>query len=1610
MANVLVCCGGTGAHVALSFMRLHALGHPLGCFRHESGGKALELPDIRLVDQDSGDAAPGEETAWQKLRVIVERHPSRSQWGDGPGKRRPPARSAITPLPLGPNKEWFNPLRNQLGSRFDGSDYLDLVASERQQDIRFSHGMMGSPAIGSLLFRLKEYDIGADGFNHDRDFDDLLGRTGRIAVVGSGVGGTGSSVAPTLARMLAGREGTEVMAIMVLRWFRLRHAAEAERRTVRETAARNQDMVENASSGLQYYGSFLAKSVATVPVGVPENGLIERTYAGDNQQPVQESYAHTVASLCCMLHYLAGRPYQPGLYHMGAVDAERLAGGTEVPGGTLQSIANQGEVLEQTARVLGNTLAAHAKRNRFAPAICHKVADASPDITSVGRALVELADEYRRHLKWLYDVLGVERRPSRGLTLERRVRGRLAASPPKLLPGARAQDLAGDLFQWTADWIREEARGDEGLRPGPDSGTATYWPPLVKAGLAVSAGSPGALTRLPSQNVDAILEGFVDPGRISHNGWPHPFAAASHFHDGVGRMDPAAMRKLEILMAGLVERRLVLEPVEPGAVDSVSIDRMVDDERRETGDSLARHVVVRRGPGDTRTLLGFSSPHTLFCPAPGVSDDAWGELWAELTGLDARTWNPGSLESWKGQAWGSAAGATRKVVAWIKACRTRRPLAAAPAWTRIFPATRDETGDRSKRTTFGAGAELWIHWDGEYVSEFLPTSDSGNFRIQDGGLPRTEDASAFLRRHGRIADDSGEMLFEVFDDFRLPADEGGQGRTVPPRSVRGIWKAHLDLLQARGDIVAFGEDRELREVYVVTHGEDGRRQCVVLVRTVMLDRDKIRITSVVPLRQDRVPRASSRGPAQGARAGILFPDLPLRSDYLDLAPFGGSQPAIRRRQGGDRAEWRVRLRGRGRDLMIVVLLPEHGDGARHHKAHWMVWPGFRSAKPNGWRAYYMYEHCTDSRLGLDVLYQDPGDERAVVRRRNRGDQRTSYPVSYDSERGVHTGGPPIAVSLRNHERDQEHGIYFVPLRALDELPANVSVGIDFGTSHSSAAFSVGGQGEKHQLLGSEIDGPGRVSLSHHISENWEHVTAPLKDIGLLERSAWMPTYAGEVKPTLAGLVPTELLTIDPVRAMGRAVEKWVPMLHYVIPPTGISRSDFTDHVIANFKWDTLTAFHGREKELRRIYLDRLVELAGAEVLQRSGVPTNGMNFTFTYPLRTPRDQVSDYRDVLKDVLRRGAESLGTALGLTDRDGLFNESHAARVGRGVFPEVRVVGDLGGGTLDLFISAEEKPNVRFKEVVDSVKVGGNLLLRTLAAELAGTMPHGWAADEEGLALQLAAWMRARGARRLFGRDEGGIAAIESLRLSGFSDRRQRRQGRDLILRYFYLVGEYVARSLAAYLATHWYSRVDSDDHEHLRVLLYLRGNGWRLWPGDEDYGGVEAAVAARVSSRIGELWRILGSDDVPIPPQPPKCEAGGGEGHPKLDVVRNVVGRSRPDAEVRNRWLSYTMVRLRVLGPDGRHAVPWYGEIPFRTGGAGARVQIDGISPRIPLSGVGAAQRTRVGDLGQRGQLTVNRKLANADHVGADALDLLAPVGAYVWEEVFRLAMFRKGASP
>ncbi len=415
MKNSLIACGGTGAHVALAMLRFHTLGYALGFFRR--GDKSLELPTLYLVDQDYGDGATATEpTAWQEVRRLAQSHPGRYNWED--------SLKIVTPLPVGRDNKWFGPPNDTLGVRFKDSPYLRLLTSRDQQGIRYSHGMMGSPAIGSLLFRLKQFDTRPEGGNKDAAFNTLLKEHGRVAVVGSAVGGTGASVAPTLARMLA-EKGAHVMAVMVLDWFKFKTEGVADE-TAARAQRRNMSMTENANSAFAYYGRSLASDVATVPVGIPSRMVDSRQFTSDTQQPIFEAYVHGVAALCCLHQYL--KPSPPGLYQMGTEDPVCLGGGNSLPGGgSIQSLANQAATLADMLDAFAHVLFVSHSRGLLSiePAI-YKHIRKFAEPKEVGQVARALAKEYREHITWLRDTLGVDPHPNRNLLLERHSRKRLA--------------------------------------------------------------------------------------------------------------------------------------------------------------------------------------------------------------------------------------------------------------------------------------------------------------------------------------------------------------------------------------------------------------------------------------------------------------------------------------------------------------------------------------------------------------------------------------------------------------------------------------------------------------------------------------------------------------------------------------------------------------------------------------------------------------------------------------------------------------------------------------------------------------------------------------------------------------------------------------------------------------------------------------------------------------------------------------------------------------------------------------------------------------------------------------------------------------------------------
>lgn len=1190
------------------------------------------------------------------------------------------------------------------------------------------------------------------------------------------------------------------------------------------------------------------------------------------------------------------------------------------------------------------------------------------------RELGRLRDRYSENLQWLGGMLnGESPEPVRASFIrETAIRERLRDHPLRSSRLGSPIRAASEIFGWVAKWVSEKRRTSTPAGPSD-----VYWPErLNDRGLTPSPEEPGALQKVPKPNVEATLDSFVDPGLMVQNGWPHPLAAADFFREAISDEQPMAIRQLELLFLGLFVGELALRRNERQDNRTVSLDELVDDHRTGDGSDLARYALRRRGRSGV--VMGFTAPGTLFCPVPGLDDSEWSELWNSLTGRKAGDWDG------PGQSWGSATSCVGSIRAWIEACKRRHPHATPPPWTRIFDGAAAGGG-------YGGGTAVKVRWSAdESITVFLPTRDAGGLPpevkdLEDG------DPEDFLREHEEVAED-GKAKFS-----RVRFEIAGEGR------VYGIWDDHLRYLQKSGRIAFFDDDAARREVYVVMWSREHAYRLVTLPGTLVLRRSDIGIHSCTPMEQRCVPNGDTS-------PDDLYPDYPVRWRYFDLLmPHDGDgeesvldmlrrgddqvepPPQPHTDHGRGQATWRLRLRGRDDRVPFVATVQVA------HKAHWMVWPRFHAPD---WKAYYVYQRCTDRNIRVDALWLD---NSGTGLSRTRAEDDRSYPVRFSKEEARHSAGPPVALCASRG--DDEIGVYLVGLERVDSATAPMQVGIDFGTSHTTAAVKLRGRDARSVDLTPELAKDGGKGLSRHVSENLEHVEA---EDGLLSQGTWFPRYVKKryVKNPagdLQGLWPSEILTIEKVRTLSGqtpVIEQWQPVRDYVIPPAGVLRRDLADHVIANFKWNTSMEFQGRESDLRKIYLDRIVEQVLAEAFVRHGLPTgdDGVRFTFTYPLRTPKKDVEEYHKTLRRVLDDGSRSLGCALGLHDGVGLFDESHATRVGTDRSGDVNMVGDLGGGTLDLIISAVGE---QFEDTADSVKLGGNVLLR-LIADRDGMLPAGWGPDSEARLANLAAWVRTKGLTWLFGLEADRVDGCSELDVRGFDDSTGPEEGRKIVRRYFFLVGEFMARSLTAYLATHWLPKVGAGERDRLRIRVYLRGNGWKLWHEDKGYDEIGSVIQRRTMEAVDRLWATL--DAAAAPPESDKWRTDHHEpdqaNRAKRDVVNQVVGRSKDPKAVREEWFSHTLVELTKVGREGRReTIGWSERIPFRTGGEGTRIEFAEIRPGLPLSSLEATNPEVVTGLPVNLTRRVNENLrVKGEPVGDAQEDYQAPVAAWVWEAV------------
>ena len=577
----------------------------------------------------------------------------------------------------------------------------------------------------------------------------------------------------------------DVMAVMVLNWFRFEHEG-LDEATLEKAQLRDRSMAENANSAFAYYGRNLARRVATVPVGVPDTAIKVRRYTSDTQQPIRESFVHGVAALCCLHQFLEREPCSPGLYQMGTEDPTRLGGGNRLPGGagsdTVQSLANQAATLTDVLDAFAQTLSRTQSGGLFrvVPAIYEEAGRlAAPE--RVGRALHRLVADYREHLAWMEEVLGAEPQPDLSLTREALSRERLATHHLRRAGGSDIADedaAALVLLHWTADWIREFSRGQGAAAlvvPPARAAHSGYWPPLVgHDSLNVAAEKPGELTQVPDQNILGTVQGFIREENVAQNGWPDPMAAADHFRYAIEHEHPTERRQLEMLLAGVVMGKLTLRDVSPRENPPLlSLDHLVDEYREKRLPELARVAVVHEHRDDD-VVLGFNSPHTLLCPTPIANDEkregAWGALWQALTGSERpRDWRTEEIGEWR-----PAGIAVRQIRTWIED-EKRTHGGASPPWTQVFASDSEPAP-----VTFGRGRTLSVYWgtgaEPASVTVALPTASSGNYW--------PDEQTPFYRRNRALGEGARPQVGD--DGRRSHVPDGGVHAARPQDADAGI--------------------------------------------------------------------------------------------------------------------------------------------------------------------------------------------------------------------------------------------------------------------------------------------------------------------------------------------------------------------------------------------------------------------------------------------------------------------------------------------------------------------------------------------------------------------------------------------------------------------------------------------------------------------------------------------------------------------------------------------------------------------------------------------------------------------------------------------------------
>ncbi|MGR3303709.1 MAG: hypothetical protein ACUZ8I_14585 [Candidatus Scalindua sp.] len=451
-----------------------------------------------------------------------------------------------------------------------------------------------------------------------------------------------------------------------------------------------------------------------------------------------------------------------------------------------------------------------------------------------------------------------------------------------------------------------------------------------------------------------------------------------------------------------------------------------------------------------------------------------------------------------------------------------------------------------------------------------------------------------------------------------------------------------------------------------------------------------------------------------------YPDMPIKSKYIDYikdVKIVGSSPT---------ASYEIKLKGMKTQETITwnIVEDENNKGnnviAIDQKPSILIWPKFEA---ENWKVNYI----------LFLNEKDPPKKaqgQYLIR-------FICHDKEYENEEGKLVFGTKTNTPVKNVEinfGDKPMGVYRVN-RELKEGNSNADLCLDFGTSNTIFAYKRTGAPESVELFLSDQT----LDLLGYDQEN---NSTTWKD------SYWFPTYKNfDSHADNKNAVGISKQLTSSTTELSFRDEKYIydpkalkkPITNYSLPHPypDIGNPSFFRYIYSNFKWEYVSGEKSQSQnqvqdynmECTKVYIKTMLHMALA-ALKHKGF--NNVFFTATYPLAFGGEKYPRYVTILKNLVIEMHEDTGMEISMMETKNnkveLIPESHAA-IAPWTPRGYQLVVDIGGGTTDIALKQtiiddidggttgieQKQPEEQDKsplKAFDSIKYGGNIILKLLA----------------------------------------------------------------------------------------------------------------------------------------------------------------------------------------------------------------------------------------------------------------------------------------------------------